>query len=96
MTIDHDTLIDTLTDIVNGEISPVNPVLVFNAASGEFSIQSDLNPMNADEHIISGQLNTSDGLDAFLGDLASDEVAEFVGGMTDEYITEYVIGDIDQ
>lgn len=94
MKIDRDSLTDCFEMITGGEIRPHNPRLVYNSTSGEFSIQSDLNPMDDDEHIISGQLDTSDGLSGFLGDTSPDECAELVKSMADEYIITYIIGPI--
>lgn len=94
MNIDRNSLSECLAEIVARTLRPHNPVLVYST-SGKFTIQSELNPMNNDEHIISGQLDTSDGLDGFLGDLAADECEEFVAGMSDEYIAEYIIGEIE-
>ncbi len=92
--IDRESLADCYKDIIEHDIRPVNPVLVYNYDTGRFDIQSNLNPMNENEHIISGQLDTSDGLGDFLGDLTSEECNEFVAGMSDDYIIEYVLGDM--
>ena len=94
MKIERGSLVECFETIVGGDFSPHNPVLVYNHESGGFSIQSDLVDLNCNEHIISGQLDTSDGMDVFLGDLEKQDVANFVDGMQDYYIQDYIIGDI--
>ena len=97
--IDRDSLADVLAEICEHEsnaesFGPTNPVLVYNSEDGMFSIQSDLMPMHDDEHIISGQLDTNQGLGSFVNDLQPADVSEFVNSMSDDYIVEYIVGDI--
>ena len=92
--IDRTSFIDVLVDIADheqtgAEFRPHNPVLVYNHTTGVFDIQSDLLPMHDDEQIISGQLDTSEGLSAFIGDLQPSEATDFVSSMSDAEIINW-------
>jgi len=96
MNINRDSLKDAIRTIVVGEFRPVNPVLVYSSTTGRFDIQSHLNPMNPDERVISGQLDTSEGgVSDYIGDATVDEVDELIDGMTDDDITADFLSDID-
>jgi hypothetical protein len=90
--IDRESLIKCLQDITSDEGGfPHNPRLCYNRTTGRFSIQSDLLPLDEDEVMISGQLDTSEGLSAFLGDTSPEDCRDLVDAMDDDYIDRYII-----
>jgi hypothetical protein len=108
--INRDSLAAVYRNLIEGDIRPMDPVLVYDSGTGEFSIDSALTPKSETEHILGVQLVDtwlaaaasmcqSDIEDAIV-ELRETMIAKFVAdgmaGMDDEYVAEYLIGDLDR
>ena len=107
--INRDSLAAVYRELIDGDIRQMDPVLVYDSGTGEFSIESALRPCSATEHVLGGQLDDTwlaaaarmcqidieEAITELREDMIAQYVADGMAGMSDDYIAEYLIGDLD-
>ena len=88
---------------------PIDPCLVYDRETGEFSIESKLTPREDTEHIVCERIGDSwleadasktrneisEAVDALREKMTAAAVESAMTGMDDDYIREYIVGDLD-
>ena len=108
--IDRDSLATVLRELIEDtDHAPMDPCLVYDRETGEFSIESKLTEREESEHVVCDRLCDSwlesdasvirreiaAAVDVLREKITAEAVAAAMVAMDDDYIREYVIGDLD-
>lgn len=89
--------------------SPIDPCLVYNSETGEFSIESKLTPREETEYVVADRIGDTwlesnaaetrteitEAVENLKTKMIDKAVVSAMAGMDDDYIAEYVVGDLD-
>ena len=107
--IDRDSLASVIRDLIDDDCRKMDPCLVYDSETGEFSIESNLTPRDETEHVVAARIGDTfleadasttrnaiaEAVEALREKMAAEAVAAAMAGMDDDYIAEYVIGDVE-
>ncbi|MFA5056474.1 MAG: hypothetical protein WC485_00035 [Opitutaceae bacterium] len=107
--IDRNSLANVIRELIEDDAhGPMDPRLIYDSQTGEFSIESSLNSLDETEHVIAARVGDSflesdaaetrseieSATEKLREKMIADAVAAAMAGMDDDYIAEYVIGDL--